>query len=111
MDEQVRTLAAALAQASDPRAARASASVGCPVPVDCGRVAENGLHWIRDVVFAEDDATTHTAHGPQAFAALRNRAVSLPHRWRHRHITAARQFYASHPAALFRRLASTPARL
>jgi hypothetical protein len=68
---------------------------------------ENGLHRVRDVVFAEDVATTHA---PQAFAILRNLALSLLHRWRHRHIIAARQFYAGHPVALFRRLASTPAR-
>jgi predicted transposase YbfD/YdcC len=62
---------------------------------------ENGLHWIRDVVFAEDAATTHTAHAPQALAVLRNLALSLLHRWRRHDITAARQYFASHPAALF----------
>ena len=67
---------------------------------------ENRLHWVRDVVFAEDASTTRTAHAPQALAALRNLALSLLHRWRHRHITAARQYYATHPAALFRRLGS-----
>jgi predicted transposase YbfD/YdcC len=72
---------------------------------------ENSLHWVRDVVFGEDAATTHTAHAPQALAALRNLAVSLLHRWRDQHITAARQYFASHPATLFRRLASAPVRL
>jgi predicted transposase YbfD/YdcC len=72
---------------------------------------ENGLHWIRDVVFAEDAATTHTAHAPQALAVLRNLALSLLHRWRRHDITAARQYFASHPAALFRRLGLTPRRL
>jgi predicted transposase YbfD/YdcC len=72
---------------------------------------ENDLHWVRDVVFAEDAATTRTAHAPQALAVFRNLALSLLHRWRHRHITAARQFYASHPAALVRRLGLSPRRL
>ena len=72
---------------------------------------ENDLHWVRDVVFAEDAATTRTHHAPQALAVFRNLALSLLHRWRHRHITAARQFYAAHPAALFRRLDLTARRL
>ena len=72
---------------------------------------ENTLHWVRDVVLGEDASTTHTAHAPQALAALRNLTLSLLHRWRHRRITAARQFYASHPAALFRRLTPSPVRL
>lgn len=72
---------------------------------------ENRLHWVRDVVFGEDASTTRTAHAPQALAALRNLAISLLHRCRGPDITAARQFYASHPAALFRRLAAPPTRL
>jgi hypothetical protein len=69
---------------------------------------ENRLHWLRDVVFGEDRATTHTAHAPQALAAFRNLAISLLHLWRGSDITAARQYYASHPAALFRRLGLSP---
>jgi predicted transposase YbfD/YdcC len=65
---------------------------------------ENRLHWVRDVVFAEDAATTHSAHAPQALAVFRNLALSLLHRWRGHDITAARQYYACHPAALVRRL-------
>jgi predicted transposase YbfD/YdcC len=72
---------------------------------------ENALHWVRDVVFAEDAATTHTGHAPQALAALRNLALCLLHRWRRHDITAARQYFATHPAALFRRLGLTPRRL
>ena len=64
---------------------------------------ENGLHWVRDVVFAEDASTTRTGHASQALAVFRNLALSLLHRWRRHDITAARQFYAAHPAALFRR--------
>jgi predicted transposase YbfD/YdcC len=65
---------------------------------------ENREHWIRDVVFDEDASTTHIGSAPQALAAFRNVALSLLHRWRHRNLTAAREYYASHPAALFRRL-------
>jgi predicted transposase YbfD/YdcC len=72
---------------------------------------ENSLHWIRDVVFAEDASTTRTAHAPHALVVFRNLALSLLHRWRGRDITAARQYYAGHPAALLRRLGLTARRL
>lgn len=62
------------------------------------------VHWLRDAVFREDHATTRTAHAHQAFAAFRNLAISLIHLWRGSHVTAAREYYASHPTALFRRL-------
>ena len=70
---------------------------------------ENHLHWVRDVVFAEDASTTRTAHSPHALAAFRNLAISLLHRWHGSAITAARQHSAAHPAALLRRL-GLPAR-
>jgi predicted transposase YbfD/YdcC len=38
-------------------------------------VIENGLHWVRDVVFREDRSTICTGHAPQNFAALRNAAL------------------------------------
>jgi predicted transposase YbfD/YdcC len=38
---------------------------------------ENGLHWIRDVTFAEDLSQIHTGAAPQVMAALRNLAISL----------------------------------
>lgn len=72
---------------------------------------ENTEHWVRDVVFGEDRATTHTAHAHQALAAFRNLAIALIHLWRGSAITAAREYYASHPAVLFRRLGLTLARL
>ena len=72
---------------------------------------ENREHWVRDVVFGEDASTTHTGTAPQAFAAFRNLALSLLHRWHHPHLTAAREYYATHPAALLRRLYQPPARL
>src|SRR3954462_2682960 len=37
---------------------------------------ENGLHWVRDVVFAEDSSQVRTAHGPTNLAALRTLAIN-----------------------------------
>ena len=62
------------------------------------------VHWLRDAVFAEDHSTTRTAHAHQALAAFRNLAISLIHVWRGSQVTTAREYYASHPSALFRRL-------
>lgn len=69
------------------------------------------LHWVRDAVFREDHSTTRTGHAPEALAAFRNLAISLIHRWRGSRVTEAREYYAAHPAQLFRRLGLTPARL
>ena len=38
---------------------------------------ENGLHWVRDVTFAEDLSQVRTGHAPQVMASLRNLAISL----------------------------------
>ena len=38
---------------------------------------ENGLHWVRDVTFAEDLSQIRTGAGPQVMATLRNLAISL----------------------------------
>ena len=62
------------------------------------------LFWIRDAVFREDHATTRIAHAHQAFAAFRNLVISLIHLWRGRDITAAREYFARYPAAVFRHL-------
>ena len=62
------------------------------------------LFWLRDALLREDHATTRTAHAHQAFAALRNLVISLIHLWRGSRVTAAREYYASHPNALLRRL-------
>jgi predicted transposase YbfD/YdcC len=37
---------------------------------------ENRLHWVRDVVFAEDLSQIHTGTGPAVMAVLRNLAIS-----------------------------------
>jgi predicted transposase YbfD/YdcC len=38
---------------------------------------ENGLHWILDVVFREDDSRIRTGHAPENFAWLRRMALTL----------------------------------
>jgi predicted transposase YbfD/YdcC len=38
---------------------------------------ENGLHWVRDVTYAEDLSQVRTGAGPQVMATLRNLAISL----------------------------------
>jgi predicted transposase YbfD/YdcC len=38
---------------------------------------ENGLHWVRDVTFAEDLSQVRIGAGPQVMASLRNLAISL----------------------------------
>ena len=58
---------------------------------------DNRLHWIRDVVFAEDHSQIRTGNGPAVMATLRNLAVS-----RHRltgapNIAAACRHVSRHP--------------
>lgn len=72
---------------------------------------ENGLHWVRDVVFGEDRSTVHTGTAPQALAAFRNLALVLLYRWRGLPLTAAREHYAHHPGALLGRLCQPMFRL
>ena len=38
---------------------------------------DNGLHWVRDVTFAEDLSQVRTGAAPQVMASLRNLAISL----------------------------------
>ena len=38
---------------------------------------ENGLHWVRDVTFAEDLSQVRTGSSPQVMATLRNLVISL----------------------------------
>ena len=37
----------------------------------------NGLHWVRDVTFAEDRSQVRTGAGPQVMASLRNLVISI----------------------------------
>jgi len=38
---------------------------------------ENGLHWVRDVTFAEDACKVRTGTAPQVMACLRNLAIGV----------------------------------
>jgi predicted transposase YbfD/YdcC len=38
---------------------------------------ENGLHWVRDVTFAEDASQVRTGSAPQIMAALRNLVIGV----------------------------------
>ncbi len=39
---------------------------------------ENGLHWVQDIAFREDDCRIRRDHGDQNFAILRHIAINLP---------------------------------
>ena len=38
---------------------------------------ENSLHWVLDVVFAEDHSRVRKDHGPENFGLLRRMAISM----------------------------------
>ena len=58
---------------------------------------ENRLHWIRDVVFAEDHSQIRTGAGPAVMATLRNLAVSLHRLTGASNIAAACRHVSRHP--------------
>ena len=59
---------------------------------------ENRLHWVRDVVFAEDLSRVRTADGPQVMASLRNLVVGLLRLAGHAKIARALRWIARNPA-------------
>ena len=59
---------------------------------------ENKLHWVRDVVFEEDESLIHKGAGPHILAALRNTALNLLRKAGHTKITARLRFNSGHPA-------------
>lgn len=58
---------------------------------------ENKLHWIRDVVFAEDASQVRTGNIPHVMAALRNTALAVLRFTGHTQITQALRTFASQP--------------
>ncbi len=50
---------------------------------------ENRLHWVRDVIMAEDACCVRKGSAPQALAALRNAALSLMRAFAFNSLTAA----------------------
>jgi predicted transposase YbfD/YdcC len=55
---------------------------------------ENGLHWIRDVTFAEDLSQVRTGNAPQVMASLRNLVISLHRLTGATNIAAALRYHA-----------------
>jgi predicted transposase YbfD/YdcC len=62
---------------------------------------ENRLHWVRDMVFAEDHCRIRTGQGPQQLATARNAAIAVCRVNNHPEIAAARREFAWNPSRLF----------
>ena len=58
---------------------------------------ENGLHWVRDVTFAEDASQLRAGTGPQVMACLRNLAIGALSRAGPVNIAAALRQHARDP--------------
>jgi predicted transposase YbfD/YdcC len=58
---------------------------------------ENGLHWVRDVVFGEDRCRIRSGQAPRVCATLRNLALGLLRRAGVTAITEALQRHAAYP--------------
>ncbi len=74
--------------------------------VMCDCTIENSLHYVRDVIFAEDRSRIRTGHAPQLLAACRNLAITLIHRSGSSQIAAMRRSFSYHPRAAFNLLFS-----
>ena len=61
---------------------------------------ENGLHWVRDVTFGEDESQIHKGQAPEVFTLLRSVAVSLLSTARAPSIAAAVRDLGSRPPAV-----------
>jgi predicted transposase YbfD/YdcC len=59
---------------------------------------ENGLHWVRDVTFAEDASQLRTGTAPQVMASLRNLAIGVLSRAGPVNLAAALRRHARDPA-------------
>jgi hypothetical protein len=55
---------------------------------------ENGLHWVRDVTFAEDASQLRAGTGPQVMACLRNLVIGALSRTRPVNLAAALRHHA-----------------
>ena len=58
---------------------------------------ENGLHYVRDVTFAEDASRLRTGNGPQIMACLRNLAIGVLSRAGPVNLAAALRRHARDP--------------
>jgi predicted transposase YbfD/YdcC len=59
---------------------------------------ENGRHWVRDVIFAEDGSQVRTGTGPHVMACLRNLAIGALSRAGPVNLAAALRHHARDPA-------------
>jgi len=59
---------------------------------------ENGLHYVRDVTFAEDASQVRSGTGPQVMACLRNLAIGVLSRAGPVNLAAALRHHARDPA-------------
>jgi predicted transposase YbfD/YdcC len=59
---------------------------------------ENGLHWVRDVTFAEDASQLRTGTAPQVMSGLRNLAIGVLSRAGPVNLAAALRRHARDPA-------------
>jgi len=59
---------------------------------------ENGLHWVRDVTFAEDASQLRTGTGPHVMACLRNLVIGVLSRAGPVNLAAALRHHARDPA-------------
>jgi hypothetical protein len=58
---------------------------------------ENGLHWVRDVTFAEDGSQLRTGTAPQVMACLRNLVIGALSRAGPVNLAAALRRHARDP--------------
>ena len=58
---------------------------------------ENKLHWLRDVLFAEDISQARTGSLPLTLSLLRNAVISLLKLYGYQQVTEARTYFACHP--------------
>lgn len=68
---------------------------------------ENRSHWIRDVLWQEDQCRAHTGSLPQVLAAFRNLALPLLRRIQPGNIAQATRKCAAHPIKAFQILLRT----
>jgi hypothetical protein len=57
----------------------------------------NGLHFVRDVTFAEDASQLRTGNGPQVMACLRNLAIGTLSRAGPVNLAAALRHHSRNP--------------
>ena len=67
-------------------------------------VIENGLLWVRNVVFRKDHSTVTTGHAPQNFATLRNAAIGCLHADATGNLAATLRSHYRKPQRLFTKL-------